>query len=139
MQTVAIGTRRITVGHIWIAGLALAFAILGATIVSQTISSRSESRSENAPLLAVNNPSTLALDREGADVFALPTTHAADITGLALDRDGADMFVAATTNAPIDMTTLHLDRDGADVVPVPANMALDITSLDLDRDGADLP
>jgi hypothetical protein len=113
MQTTTVGTPRNHTRHLWVIGAVLALVLTGATIVAVVASrwGESEAATTSAPV-------------------------AGDLTTLALDRDGADLFPPVLGAAP-NTTTLNLDREGADTLPRLLHDSPEITALSLGLDGSD--
>jgi hypothetical protein len=113
MQTTTVGTPRKHSRHLWVIGAVLALVLTGATIVAVVASrwGESEAATTSAPV-------------------------AGDLTTLALDRDNADLFPPTVGAAP-DTTTLNLDRVGADTLPRLLHDSPEVTALSLGLDGAD--
>ena len=119
MQTSTIGTRNHT-RHLWIIGAVLALVLTVATIATVAVSRSGEPERASPPLPVMGDLTTLALDRDGADLFPMTVAAAPNTTDLSLDRDGADMFAPLLRDA-LDTTTLRLDRNGSDYMFTPSH------------------
>ena len=137
MHVTTRGSMQINARHIRLAGLALALLLAGVIIAGLSVSRWGKSENETLPLPVVNDTTTLALDRDGADLFTAQQGQSLEMTGSALDLNAVYLHSLATRGLQFDTTTLRLDRDGADVFPSPAPVAPDTTKLILDRNGAD--
>jgi hypothetical protein len=138
MHTSGVVAERTKAGRSHIAVFVLILVLLTGAAVTGAIVLRPSIEAERSMLPAAPDTSTLALDRDGADLFAPPSRRAPDTTGLVLDRSGADTATVPVVSAS-NVTDLNLDRDGADIVTTRVSKEPDITGLNLDRDGADIP
>jgi hypothetical protein len=138
MHTAGVVAERTKADRSHIAVFILILVLLTGAAVTGAIVLRPSIEAERSMLPAAPDTSTLALDRDGTDLFAPPSRRAPNTTGLVLDRSGADTATVPVVSAS-NVTDLNLDRDGADIVTTRVSKEPDITGLNLDRDGADIP
>lgn len=142
MHALALGTKRQSKRWGVIAGLAFLVMFIGGIVGGMALSGGDGDGDGDRAVASTATGldlTTLALDRNGADVVApMPRRPATDTTRLTLDRNGADVVADVVSTSP-DITNLALDRNGADAVGQSTNMPLDTATLRLDHNGADLP
>jgi hypothetical protein len=120
MQTTTVGTPRNHSRHLWVIGAVLALVLTGATIVAVVAIRWGESEAPTTPAPVAGDLTTLALDRDGADLFPPVVGAAPDTTSLNLDRVGADTLPRLLHDSP-EITALSLGLDGSDDTNTPTH------------------